>query len=87
MKLNYEKYLPFLEESNLSMIEKQEVIQTVWGFIESNIDIAFGDHPVQSCGYNKNNDSGNRIQVIESNKVNELFNQTSSNDDVYKRKA
>ncbi len=87
MNLDYEEYLPFLEKTNLSMIEKQDVIQTIWGFVESNIDIALGDLLVQSCGYNKNNDSGNRLQVVELNKLNELFNEISANDDIYKRKA
>jgi len=47
MNLDVKKYLPFLEELELSRERKEEIIRTVWGIMESQVDLAFGIHPVQ----------------------------------------
>ncbi len=41
MNLDIEKYLPLLEEPELSRERKEEIIRTVWGVMESQVDSAF----------------------------------------------
>ncbi len=49
MLLDIKKYLHYLDGLDLSPAQKEEVIRTVWGFMESSADQVFGQHPVQQC--------------------------------------
>ena len=48
MELNVEKYIPYLDEFDLTREEKEKVLHTLWIFMESQAEQAFGLHPVQS---------------------------------------
>ena len=51
MSLNIEKYRLYLEGLELTRAQKEELIRTVWSFMEAAVDKAFGLHPVQQiCG-------------------------------------
>lgn len=45
-----ETYLPFLDGYQMSREEKEDLIRTVWSFLESYADQAFGLHPAQQIG-------------------------------------
>jgi len=69
MVLDIEDYLYHLEGLNLTLEEKEEIIRTVWGLMESVVDKAFGLHPVQlSCGYVSNDNLPKAVPIIESKK-------------------
>lgn len=47
-----DKYMPYLDEFDMSREEKADLIRTVWGFVEAYADKAFGLHPCQEArGY------------------------------------
>lgn len=67
MKLDVEKYLHHLDDPNLSREQKEQIIRTVWGFMESFVDQAFGLHPVQQiCGNSANGNLQNLTQTVDS---------------------
>ncbi len=47
MIIDFEKYMPYLDEFDLSQDQKLALIRTVWGIMESQADQVFGFHPVQ----------------------------------------
>ena len=47
MILNVEKYLPYLDELDLSPAQKIEMMTSVWCLMESQVDKAFELHQVQ----------------------------------------
>ncbi len=49
MLLDIKKYLHHVENFDLSRAQKEELIRTVWGSMESGADKIFGLHPVQQC--------------------------------------
>ena len=49
MSADYEKYQKYVRDYDLTKIQREELIQTVWGVMESFVDTAFGLHPVQQC--------------------------------------
>ena len=75
LKIDYELYQHYLDESDLSEVEKQEFLDTLWSIIVSFVDLGFGVHPVQQvCGEKLSLDeilisSGN--PVVERNKQSE----------------
>jgi len=84
MILDSEKYLPFMEGLELSRERKEEIILTVWGIMESQVDQAFGLHPIQLCTENKRkNISQTAIPKIESKEASTIakFNFASENPD------
>jgi hypothetical protein len=48
MKLDLEKYLPMADRFDMSLAQKEEMIRTIWGLMESCVDQAFGVHTVQN---------------------------------------
>ena len=51
MRPDIEEHLPLLDEFDMSVEEKREMLETLLLFIENHIDQAFGKHPVQqACG-------------------------------------
>lgn len=89
MKFELEKYLPLMEGLDASMQQKEEMLRTVWGMMESQVDQAFGMHPVQNCMESKKTLpklSDHNLESIETTTVSS-FNAATANDDTYKRKA
>ena len=52
MVIDFEKYMPYLDEFDLSQDQKLALIRTVWGIMESQADQVFGFHPVQQARCN-----------------------------------
>lgn len=46
--VDVERYQHFLDESDLTDDEKQQVMQALWGIIVNFVDLGFGVHPVQA---------------------------------------
>ncbi len=89
MKFEPEKYLSLMEKVDLPVSQKEEMLRTVWGIIESQVDQAFNMHPVQICQNNQkslSNTTHNTLESIEMTTVSS-FNQVSANDGAYRRKA
>ncbi len=49
MPADYEKYQKYVRDYDLTEIQREELIQTVWKTMENFVDQAFGMHPVQQC--------------------------------------
>ena len=47
MKPDYDKYIPMLDEYDMTHEQKIEFIDTLWNVMQSFVDRAFGIHPVQ----------------------------------------
>ena len=47
--VDYEKYLHFLEDADISDQDKREFLQTLWGIICEFVSLGFGVHPVQQA--------------------------------------
>ena len=89
MTFDLEKYLPFLEGIDAPLSHKEEMLRSVWGIMESQVDQAFGLHPVQCCKQSKKTLPMKPSNGLESDeaKMVSMFNSVSANDDMYKRKA
>ncbi len=53
LTLDYDLYVRYLDDTNLSDAQKKEFIETLWSVIVSFVDLGFGLHPLQqSCESN-----------------------------------
>ena len=59
MQPDMKKYLPMLDEFDMSHEHKVQFIHDLWRIMESFVDRAFGIHPTQQCG---NKDRGFDLQ-------------------------
>lgn len=90
MQPEIETYLPYLDGLDLTLEQKTEIIHTVWNFMESQVDQAFGIHPVQEIiDCREKTISRNTTRRIESKnaKTKKRFNAVSKHPDTKKRKA
>ncbi len=89
MNFDLEHYLPFLEGVDATLLQKEEMLRTVWGMMESQVDQAFGLHPVQTCQQDKIKLPITPALDLESSEITTVssFNTVSANTDMYKKKA
>lgn len=59
LQIDWEFYARFLEESDVSESEKQELLEALWSVVCTFVDLGFGIEPVQ--------------QAIESRKLDQLI--------------
>tara|TARA_R110002110_G_scaffold415741_2_gene654673 strand:+ start:8163 stop:8459 length:297 start_codon:yes stop_codon:yes gene_type:complete len=53
LTIDWDAYLPFFEDEDISKEEKHELIEALWSIVVSFVDLGFGVHPVQqACGKN-----------------------------------
>ncbi|ATG48830.1 hypothetical protein CEW89_15390 [Celeribacter ethanolicus] len=51
LTIDWDAYLPFFENEEISDQDKQELIEALWAIVVSFVDLGFGVHPVQHvCG-------------------------------------
>jgi hypothetical protein len=51
LTIDWDAYLPFFEDEDISEADKQELIEALWSIVVSFVDLGFGVHPVQqACG-------------------------------------
>lgn len=51
LTIDWDAYLPFFEDEDISEEEKHELIEALWSIVVSFVDLGFGVHPVQqACG-------------------------------------
>lgn len=51
LSIDWDAYLPFLENEDISEEHKRELIEALWSIMVSFVDLGFGIHPVQQvCG-------------------------------------
>ena len=51
LTIDWEAYLPFLEDEDIPEHQKRELIEALWGIVTAFVDMGFGVHPTQqSCG-------------------------------------
>ncbi|MCF6354795.1 MAG: hypothetical protein L3J26_06785 [Candidatus Polarisedimenticolaceae bacterium] len=92
MILDFEKYLPYLDEFDLSQDQKLEFIKTVWQLMESQVDQAFGFHPVQQARESAQVIQLHSLRNIKGLTVSTHFESASqeaanNNEDEVKKKA
>ncbi|MEP2890910.1 hypothetical protein [Tateyamaria sp.] len=61
LAFNWEDWLPYFEEADITDAQKREMIETLWQIVIAFVDLGFelnphqqahGDHDQQSCGQN-----------------------------------
>ena len=52
LTIDWELYGKYLDESDLSDVEKRKFLETIWAMVVSAIDLGFGVHPVQQAAGN-----------------------------------
>jgi len=90
MKLDIDRYLPFLKGMDISQDQKISILHTVWGMMESQVDQAFGKHQVQLAKESRKKPLAEiRKRRIDSKhpKVKTRFNRVSIKSDARERKA
>jgi len=89
MALDLKTYTHHLDGNNLSEERKLQIVRLVHDIMEAQLDQAFGIHPVQCCGYDKNRDS--RIkhgdQYLKESKAAPAFSSAAANDNRFNRKV
>ena len=51
LTIDWDAYLPFFEDEDISDEHKRELIEALWSIMVSFVDLGFGVHPVQqACG-------------------------------------
>jgi hypothetical protein len=51
LTIDWDAYLPFFENEDISEEHKRELIESLWTIMVSFVDLGFGIHPVQqACG-------------------------------------
>lgn len=51
LSIDWDAYLPFLENEDISEEQKRELIEALWSIMVSFVDLGFGIHPIQQvCG-------------------------------------
>jgi len=56
VEINFEAYLPYLEDKDISDEDKHALIEAVFRIMGAFVDFGFGIHPVQTaCGQTQNN--------------------------------
>lgn len=58
--VDYEAYAHFLEGTDLSEAEKQELLQSLWNVVVEFVALGFGVHPLQQVGAPGENDAPER---------------------------
>ncbi|MDX8349447.1 hypothetical protein SLH49_15785 [Cognatiyoonia sp. IB215446] len=54
LTIDWDAYLPFFEDEDISEEEKRELIEALWSIVVSFVDLGFGVHSVQqACGQNE----------------------------------
>lgn len=67
MKPDINKYLPMLNDMDLSREQKIELIHDLWHIMQNFVDRAFGVHPLQQCRDKKEfSDLHDSTKCIES---------------------
>lgn len=70
MTLDIEKYMPYLDGYDMPFERKEEIVRIICNFAQEQVDIAFGQHPVQlACEYNKKTLPSNDNGAIDSKRV------------------
>lgn len=51
LEIDWDAYLPYFEDEDISEADKQELIEALWSIVVGFVDMGFGVHPVQQvCG-------------------------------------
>lgn len=51
LTIDWDAYLPFFEDDDISEEQKHELIEALWSIVVSFVDLGFGVHPIQqACG-------------------------------------
>ncbi len=51
LTIDWDSYLPFFEDEDISDEHKRELIEALWSIMVNFVDLGFGIHPVQqACG-------------------------------------
>lgn len=51
LTIDWDAYLPFFEDEDISEADKHELIEALWSIVINFVDLGFGVHPIQqACG-------------------------------------
>lgn len=80
LTIDWDAYLPFFEDAEISEQQKRELIEALWSIVVSFVDLGFGIHPVQqACGKNDDAKADERSDLLSS-----IINEHSAEEDPWK---
>ena len=63
LTIDWDAYLPFFEDEDISEDHKRELIEALWSIMVGFVDLGFGIHPVQQAS--QNNIGGKDVSLAE----------------------
>ncbi len=64
--VDFEKYQHFLDGSDLTDEEKQQVVQALWDIIVNFVDLGIGVHPIQQTGSMNNDINKSALETFQA---------------------
>lgn len=66
LTIDWDVYLPFFEDDDISEEDKYELIEALWSIVVSFVDLGFGVHPTQRvCGQDVSLTDLPAVDVVE----------------------
>lgn len=77
LTIDWDAYLPFFEDENISEEDKHALIEALWSITVSFVDLGFGVHPVQQvCGQDQ---EGLALMIADVVSLKDQQNETNDN--------
>ena len=84
LTIDWEAYLPFLENEDIADEHKRELIEALWAIVVGVVDLGFGVHPIQQvCGKDISLAEWPKGEVVNSKETSSKnsFNKAARGDD------
>lgn len=79
LNIDWDAYLPFFENEDISDADKHEMIEALWSIVVSFVDLGFGIHPVQqACGKDISLAEIPAFDVVNSKHIKTEFNSVAA---------
>ncbi len=91
LEIDWDAYLPFFEDEDISEADKRELIEALWSIVVSFVDLGFGVHPVQqACGQDVSLAElpmGDVVQLNPGSSLSTSYNAVSDNGQIPKERS
>ena len=78
LTIDWDAYLPFFENEDISDADKRELIEVLWSIMVSFVDLGFSIHPIQqACGKDVSLAELPAVDVLNLSNTNTVFEQAA----------
>lgn len=78
LTIDWDAYLPFFEDDDISEEDKHQLIEALWSIAVSFVDLGFGIHPVQQvCGKDISLAELPALDMLDLDNTTSSFEQTA----------